>query len=203
MYTYSLKNEEEIIMALTPSNMLPLGTLAPDFNLPDTRKMGEWVSLQSSKSHIATVIMFICNHCPYVKHIQAKLVEVAKIYQKKGITFIAISSNDIKNYPADDPEHMRCEAELHDYSFPYLYDETQQVAKDYQAACTPDFYVFDNELRCVYRGRFDSSTPGNNIPVTGCDLTLALDNLLMNQPITHAQCPSIGCNIKWKEKNSK
>jgi peroxiredoxin len=186
-------------MAVTPSNMLPLGTLAPDFNLPDTRKNGELVSLHSAKSKIATVIMFICNHCPYVKHIQSKLTETAKEYQKKGIQFIAISSNDIKNYPADDPEHMRIEAEKNDYTFPYLYDETQETAKQYQAACTPDFYVFDDNLTCVYRGRFDGATPGNAIPVTGEDLILALECLLTGKPITHPQLPSVGCNIKWKK----
>jgi thiol-disulfide isomerase/thioredoxin len=186
-------------MAITPSNMLPLGTIAPDFNLPDTRKNGEFISLQNAKSQIATVIMFICNHCPYVKHIQSKLAQVAKEYQKKGVNFIAINSNDVKNYPADNPEQMRLEVEQNDYTFPYLYDETQEVAKNYQAACTPDFYIFNDKLACVYRGRFDSSTPGNSIPVTGEDLTLALDHLLMGKPITHPQLPSVGCNIKWKE----
>lgn len=188
-------------MAATSSNMLPLGTIAPDFKLPDARKPNTFVTLQTHPSSIATVIMFICNHCPYVKHIQSKLVDIANKYQTQGIHFIAISSNDIKNYPDDSPEKMRIEAEQHAYPFPYLYDETQEVAKAYLAACTPDFYIFDNrnDLACIYRGRFDGSTPGNNIPVTGEDLTLALDNLLTNQPISHIQHPSIGCNIKWKK----
>lgn len=185
-------------MALTPSTMLPLGTLAPDFNLPDTisRKM---ISLQELKSPIGTVVMFICNHCPYVKHIQTELVSLANKYQAKNIQFIAINSNDVKNYPDDSPENMQKEAEAHRYPFPYLYDETQSVAKAYQAACTPDFYLFDRDLFCVYRGRFDDSTPGKNIPVTGKDLSAALDYLLQNKEINHDQKPSIGCNIKWKK----
>jgi thiol-disulfide isomerase/thioredoxin len=186
-------------MAVTPSTMLPLGTLAPDFKLPDTNKNAEIISLQQAKSDIATVIMFICNHCPYVKHIQTKLVAIANEYQKKNIKFIAINSNDVQKYPADSPEQMHLEAINHHYPFPYLYDESQQVAKDYQAACTPDFYIFDHQLACVYRGRFDASTPGNNIPVTGEDLTLALEQILSKQPITVNQLPSVGCNIKWKK----
>ncbi len=183
-------------MVETASTMLPLGTIAPDFKLLDTRT-GKQASLQELKSNTATVIMFICNHCPYVKHIQTKLVEIANRYQKKGIAFIAISSNDVKNYPADSPQHMRKEAEIHHYTFPYLYDETQSVAKAYQAACTPDFYLFDATLACVYRGRFDDSTPGNNQPITGKELTQALDSVLTNQPMEENQKPSVGCNIKW------
>jgi len=183
-------------MAETPSTMLPLGTLAPDFKLLDTRT-GKQLSLQEIKSPIATVIMFICNHCPYVQHIQNKLVEVTHIYQEKGIIFIAISSNDVKNYPADSPENMHKEAIRHHYTFPYLYDETQEVAKAYQAACTPDFYVFDQQLACVYRGRFDDATPGNNNPVTGKELTHALEQILANKPVNQNQMPSVGCNIKW------
>lgn len=184
-------------MAETPSNMLPLGTKAPDFTLVDTRN-GKPVSLQQAKSDKATVIMFLCNHCPYVKHIQNKLVEVVNAYQKKGINFIAINSNDVKNYPADSPEKMKQEAESHGYQFPYLYDETQNVAKEYQAACTPDFYVFDKSLSCAYRGRFDDSTPGNRKPITGNDLTHALDDILAGKAIDTKQQPSLGCNIKWK-----
>lgn len=183
-------------MAETPSSMLPLGTIAPDFKLIDTRH-NQTISLQEVKSNIATVIMFICNHCPYVKHIQKKLVEVATTYQKKAVTFIAISSNDIKKYPLDGPDLMRKEAEVNHYSFPYLFDETQEVAKAYHAACTPDFYIFDSNLSCVYRGRFDDSTPGNNHPVTGKDLTSALDAILAHHPVTENQKPSLGCNIKW------
>jgi peroxiredoxin len=188
-------------MALTPSTMLPLGTIAPDFKLPNVCKENEWISLQSAKSDIATVIMFICNHCPYVKHIQSTLVNFAKQYQKKGIHFIAISANDIQKYPDDSPEKMRLEAETNGYPFPYLYDELQAVATAYQAACTPDFYVFDKTLKCVYRGRFDASTPGNNIPVTGNDLASALDNILAQTPVDSNQQPSLGCNIKWKKNN--
>lgn len=185
-------------MAETPSKMLPLGTKAPDFNLHDTCT-GKNKSLQDLKSDKGTVIMFICNHCPYVKHLQSKLVEVAKKYQKQGISFIAISSNDVVNYPADSPEKMKLEAEKNGYTFPYLYDETQQVAKAYQAACTPDFYLFDGDLKCVYRGCFDDSTPGNGRPVTGKDLSEALDDLLSGKVISSDQKPSVGCNIKWKK----
>ncbi len=184
-------------MAETLSTMLPLGTLAPDFQLLDTRA-DKQVSLQELKSNTGTVVMFICNHCPYVKHIQEKLVEVASIYQKKGISFIAISSNDVKKYPEDDPINMREEAETNQYTFPYLYDETQAVAKAYHAACTPDFYIFDSGLACVYRGRFDDATPGNGHAVTGKELTLALDAILAKQPVGQDQKPSMGCNIKWR-----
>lgn len=185
-------------MALTPSSMLPLGTLAPAFELLDVRT-DKKVSLEQLKSTTATVILFICNHCPYVKHIQAKLVEVAKKYQALKINFIAISSNDVTEYPADSPEKMREEATQHHYTFPYLYDETQTVAKAYQATCTPDIYVFDDKLACVYRGRFDESTPGNEAPVTGQDLTAALDAILSGNKVSAEQKPSIGCNIKWKK----
>lgn len=185
-------------MALTPSTMLPLGTHAPDFNLPDTLS-GKMISLQEIKSPVGTVILFICNHCPYVKHIQTELVNIANKYQSKKIQFIAINSNDIENYPADSPENMQKEAKMHGYPFPYLFDETQSVAKAYQAACTPDIYLFDQDLNCVYRGRFDDSTPGNQIPVTGKDLAAALDALLQHKEINPDQKPSVGCNIKWKK----
>ncbi|TAK71542.1 MAG: thioredoxin family protein [Gammaproteobacteria bacterium] len=185
-------------MAETPSTMIPLGTKAPDFRLFDARS-GNFFTLQDLKSDIATVIMFICNHCPYVKHIQAKLADVAAAYQKKGISFIAISSNDVETYPEDGPDAMRAEAEKHHYTFPYLYDETQEVAKVYQAACTPDLYVFDKTLKCVYRGRFDESTPGNRKPVTGADLCAALDAALANNSVNADQKASVGCNIKWKK----
>ncbi|HSW93685.1 MAG TPA: thioredoxin family protein [Gammaproteobacteria bacterium] len=185
-------------MALTPSTMLPLGTLAPDFNLPDAIS-GKKLSLEKLKSDTGTIVMFICNHCPYVKHIQTELADIAKKYQAKGFSFIAINSNDIEHYPADSPENMKKEATLHHYSFPYLFDETQMIAKAYQAACTPDFYLFDRNLLCVYRGRFDDSTPGNAVPVTGSDLTAAMDALLENKKISIDQKPSVGCNIKWKK----
>jgi len=186
-------------MSVTPSSMLPLGTPAPDFKLPDTRT-GNTVTLQEAKSPIATVIAFICNHCPYVKLIQSKLVETAQKYQAKGISFIAISANDAKTYPQDGPAEMQKEAATNHYPFPYLYDETQQTAKAYQAACTPDFYIFDKNLLCVYRGRFDEATPGNGKPVTGHDLCQALDALLSNQPVSAEQLPSHGCNIKWRKE---
>src|SRR6185295_4556234 len=159
-------------MSETASTMLPLGTLAPDFSLKDTVS-GAIVSLQSLKSPTATVVMFICNHCPYVNYIRSELVKLVKHYQSKGIAFIAINSNDIEAYPSDGPDHMRQEALLHHFSFPYLFDETQAVARAYQAACTPDFFVFDAGLRLVYRGRLDEATPGNQKPVTGEDLRTA------------------------------
>ena len=184
-------------MVATASNMLPLGSKAPDFTLVDTRN-DQLISLSQIKSPIATVIMFLCNHCPFVKHIQEKIVQLAEIYQQKGIQFIAISSNDVEKYPADSPEKMRLEAEQCHYSFPYLYDESQDVAKAYKAACTPDFYIFDKDLLCVYRGWLDESTPGTNRPVTGAHLQNALDNILAGVPVSSDQKPSLGCNIKWK-----
>ena len=184
-------------MSRTPSNMLPLGTLAPDFKLLDTVS-GQMLSLNELKSDKATVIMFICNHCPFVKHVDEEIVGLAKDYQAKGVSFIAISSNDVENYPQDSPELMKVEAEKVGYTFPYLYDESQEVAKSYQAACTPDFYVFDAELKCVYRGQLDDSRPGNGQPVTGKDLRSALDCVLNNEKIDFEQRPSLGCNIKWK-----
>lgn len=186
-------------MAATPSTMIPLGTKAPDFRLLDTVS-GTAKSLEELKSEKATVIAFICNHCPYVKHINGALVKMAVEYQEKGVQFIAISSNDVENYPQDSPEKMKETAELQSYPFPYLYDETQEVAKAYQAACTPDFFVFDSELKCVYRGQFDNSRPKNEKPVTGSDLRRALDLALEGKLIPEeAQIPSIGCNIKWKQ----
>jgi peroxiredoxin len=182
----------------TPSTMLPLGTQAPDFTLIDTRTE-KMVSLKDARSEIGTVIIFSCNHCPYVKHIQKKLVEVVEQYQQKGISFLAISANDIENYPADSPAKMQEEAEQSHFTFPYLFDETQEVARAYEAACTPDFFLFDADLKCVYRGRFDAATPGNDSPVTGHDLTAALDNLLAKKAINPHQFPSVGCNIKWKQ----
>jgi thiol-disulfide isomerase/thioredoxin len=185
-------------MAETPSTMLPLGTQAPHFTLRDAAS-DKMFSLDELKSNTATVIMFICNHCPYVKHIQPELVKIANQYQQQGMKFVAINSNDVKNYPSDSPDKMKIEAEVHGYTFPYLYDETQQVAKDYQAACTPDFYVFDKQLACVYRGRFDNATPGNANPVTGKDLTAALDAILAGKSVNAEQHPSVGCGIKWKK----
>lgn len=184
-------------MAKTPSNMIPLGTKAPDFNLFDTRT-NQYLALNQLKSNTATVIMFLCNHCPYVIHIRKKLIEIAVEYQRKEISFIAISANDAKGYPQDGPDKMREEAMKHHFSFPYLYDETQEVAKAYHAACTPDFYIFDKDLLCVYRGRFDDSTPGNERPVTGIDLINALNQILLHKPVDTNQIASVGCNIKWR-----
>jgi len=177
--------------------MLPLKTPAPNFTLLDV-VTNKSVSLQTIKSDIATVIMFICNHCPFVQHIQDKLIEIASNYQQKNIQFIAICSNDSKKYPDDSPKKMRTMAKEKKYSFPYLHDETQQVAKNYRAACTPDFFIFDKNLLCVYRGQFDDSRPGNGIPVTGKDISGALDAILSGQAVNQNQKPSIGCNIKWK-----
>ncbi|MCK5719361.1 MAG: thioredoxin family protein [Thiomargarita sp.] len=182
-------------MSKTPSNMMPLGTKAPDFSLLNT-VTDQTANLNELKSDVATVIMFICNHCPYVKNMQAQLVQLAKDYQPKNVAFIAINSNDVANYPDDSPENMKKVAQA--YTFPYLYDETQEVAKAYQAACTPDFYIFDKDLTCLYRGQLDDSRPQNNEPVTGKDIRAALDAILAGKAVNSTQKPSIGCNIKWK-----
>lgn len=179
------------------SKMIPLGTIAPAFHLQDTVS-GKAFSLNDLASDKATVIMFICNHCPYVKHIQSKMLEIAKKYQPLGVSFVAISSNDPVGYPQDGPDMMRLEAEQHGYTFPYLFDADQSVARAYQAACTPEIYVFDSALKCVYRGRFDDSTPKNGLACTGKDLTNALDDVLAGRAVSGEQLPSIGCGIKWK-----
>jgi peroxiredoxin len=184
-------------MAMTPSNMIPLGTQAPDFELYDT-KSHQLLNLQQLKGNDATVIMFICNHCPFVIHVNQALVNIANKYHKKGVAFIAISSNDAKNYPQDAPDKMSAHAESNHYPFPYLYDETQEIARAYDAACTPDLYVFDAKLKLVYRGQLDDSRPGNGKPVDGKDLRHALDCILTQTVNTELQKPSIGCNIKWK-----
>ncbi len=184
-------------MALTPSTMIALGTKAPDFELLDTLSK-KHKHLKQLKSPKATVIMFICNHCPYVKHVIYELVNLAKDYQVKGISFIAISANDAQAYPEDAPHKMGQLGKKLGFSFPYLYDETQSVAKAYRAACTPDFYIFDKDLFCVYRGQLDDSRPNNKLPVTGKDIRTALDNILTGKPVDPEQIPSIGCNIKWK-----
>lgn len=184
-------------MSATPSTMMPLGTIAPSFELPDTVS-GETMSLSELKGEKATLVMFLCNHCPYVLHVNDELVRIANEYQPKGISFIAISSNDVVNYPQDSPELMKIHAKKVGYPFPYLYDETQEVAKAYDAACTPDLFLFDQDLRCVYRGQLDDSRPNNNLPVTGKDMRIALDVLLSGEKISEQQIPSIGCNIKWK-----
>lgn len=185
-------------MALTYSTMLPLGTVAPPFTLPDVVS-GKMMSLAELKSDTATLVMFICNHCPYVQHIQGGLVRFAKDYVAKGVSIIAINSNDVVAYPEDSPEKMKEVAQRLGYVFPYLFDETQEVARAYDAACTPDFFLFDSSLRLVYRGQFDDSRPGNGIEVTGKDLRAALDDLLAGRPISIEQKPSVGCNIKWKK----
>ncbi len=183
-------------MALTPSNMLPLGTQAPDFKLLDSVSGGQ-LSLNDVKGKKGLVVMFICNHCPFVKHINGELTKLANEYMMRDIGFVAISSNDIANYPEDAPDKMSEEAQKQQYPFPYLFDATQEVAKAYHAACTPDFYLFDEKLECVYRGQLDDSRPGNNIPVTGEDLRNALNRLLNSEDVVSDQKPSQGCNIKW------
>lgn len=184
-------------MAFTESTMIALGTKAPDFELPDVVS-GNRLSLDDVASDVATVIMFICNHCPYVKHVNEEMVRLAKDYQPKKVRFVAISSNDVENYPADSPEKMKEVAAQEGYPFPYLYDETQEVAKAYAAACTPDFYIFDGNRELYYRGRLDDSRPGNDKPVTGKDLREALDAAIAGRPAPQPQYPSGGCNIKWK-----
>ncbi len=179
--------------------MLPLGTKAPDFRLPDPG--GRTVSLADFKSAPALLVVFMCNHCPYVKHIREGLAKLARDYQPRGVAVVGINSNDVASYPADSPARMAEEATAAGYVFPYLYDETQAVAKAYRAACTPDIYLFDRDQRLVYRGQFDDSRPGNGIPVTGKDLRAALEALLAGKAVSPNQKASIGCNIKWKPGN--
>ena len=186
-------------MALTPSTMLPLGTTAPDFNLPDTN--GEMAALEDFKGAPALVVMFICNHCPYVKHIRSGLTQFARDYAARHVAIVAINSNDVANYPDDSPAKMKAEVHAAGYTFPYLYDETQEVAKAYRAACTPDIYLFDKNLKLVYRGQFDDSRPNSGVPVTGKDLRAALDAVLADKPVAANQKASMGCNIKWKSGN--
>lgn len=187
-------------MSLTPSTMLPLGSKAPAFQLLDTD--GNRVSLDDFRAAPAILVIFLCNHCPYVKHVRHEIAAIAKEYQAKGAAVVGISSNDVRSHPADGPEAMAREKTEVGYTFPYLFDETQNVAKAYQAACTPDFFVFDRDRALVYRGQLDGSRPGNGIPVTGADLRAALDAVLVGQPISGDQKPSIGCNIKWKAGNA-
>ncbi len=184
-------------MARTFSEMVALGTVVPDFNLPDTIT-GKQISFSDIEGEIATLIMFICNHCPFVLHINDELVKLANDYNQKGIGFLAISANDIVTHPHDGPEQMKVVAEKLNYPFPYCYDESQQVAKAFNAACTPDFFIYDNNKELVYRGQLDDSRPGNGIAVTGNDIRNAFDRLINNEPIAVEQRPSIGCNIKWK-----
>lgn len=184
-------------MAFTESNMLELGTQAPAFTLPEPAT-GENRSLEEIRGEKATVVMFLCNHCPYVIHVNPEIVRLVKDYKGKGVGFVGISSNDVENYPADSPEKMAIHAREAGYDFPYLYDESQEVARDYDAACTPDFYVFDADLTLVYRGRLDDSRPKNDNPLTGRDLRDAIDAVLQGRSVSEKQYPSGGCNIKWK-----
>lgn len=183
-------------MSLTPSTMLPLGTKAPDFSLPATD--GKKVSLADLKKEKGLLIVFMCNHCPYVVHIRKELARFGKEMQAKGLAMVGINANDVATHPEDSPAKMRGEVKSAGYTFPYLYDGTQAVAKTYKAACTPDFFLFDAHQKLVYRGQFDDSRPGNGKPVTGKDLRRAVENLLAGQPISDDQKPSMGCNIKWR-----
>jgi peroxiredoxin len=182
-------------MARTLSTMLPLGTKAPDFSLVNVD--GRTVSLADLAGKPALVVIFLCNHCPFVKHLANELSQFASEYIAKGVGVVGISSNDVAHYPADSPEQMVAEAEERGYQFPYLYDETQEVAKAYHAACTPDFFLFDGQQRLVYRGQFDESRPDSGIPVTGADLRAAVDAVLAGKQPSEVQRPSLGCNIKW------
>lgn len=184
-------------MARTPSTMIPLGTEAPDFTLPDTVS-GKLFGLQDFKSEVATVVMFICNHCPFVKHVESQLVRIANDFSPKGVKFVAISSNDVTQYPDDAPDKMKEYAQRIGMPFPYLYDATQDVAKSFDASCTPDIFVYDKSNHCVYRGQLDDSRPGNDVPLTGADLRSALQAIISGQPVSTDQKPNVGCNIKWK-----
>jgi peroxiredoxin len=184
-------------MARTPSTMLDLGTPAPDFSLPDTVS-GDRVSLGDIADAPALLVAFWCNHCPFVKHVEPGFVDFAREYAERGVAVVAISSNDVEGYPQDGPERMKETAAAAGYRFPYLYDASQEVAKAYRAACTPDFFLFDGERKLVYRGQFDGSRPGNEVPVTGADLRAAVDAVLEGRDVPEPQVPSLGCNIKWK-----
>jgi peroxiredoxin len=186
-------------MAVTPSTMLPLGTPAPGFRLPDTR--GKVVSLDDAADAKAYLVCFICNHCPFVIHIREELARFAREYQQRGVFIVGINANNAKTHPDDSPEQMVIEVEKAGYTFPYLFDETQETAKAYRAACTPDFFLFDPRRALVYRGQFDDSRPGNGIPVTGKDLRAAVEAVLAGKSPSAEQRPSIGCNIKWKPGN--
>jgi peroxiredoxin len=184
-------------MALTPSTMLALGTVAPDFALPDVVS-GKTVRRDDFRGKKALLVMFICAHCPFVKHVEAELAKLGKDYAARPLGIAAISSNDAETHPADAPQGLKRQAETFGFGFPYLYDESQAVARAYDAACTPDFFLFDGDFRLVYRGQLDASRPGNGIPVTGQDLRAALDAVLASTTVSPDQKPSIGCNIKWK-----
>ena len=187
-------------MVLTASTMLSLGTKAPDFQLPDVVS-GETISLSTFAGKKAILVMFICRHCPFVKHLQEELAQLGKDYLQKDLGIVAISANDVKNYPDDGPDLLKRMATELDFKFPLCYDESQEIAKIYTAACTPDFFLFDDERKLFYRGQLDDSRPSNGIPVTGKDLRGAIDTVLAGKPFTEEQKPSIGCNIKWKLGN--
>ncbi|MBD1934204.1 MULTISPECIES: thioredoxin family protein [Cyanophyceae] len=187
-------------MARVASTMLPLGTLAPDFQLPDV--FGETISLATMKGKQGLLVMFICKHCPFVKHVEAQLAQIGKDYENKNLGIVAISANDASNYPDDAPDQLQAMAKELGFTFPLCYDETQETAKAYTAACTPDFFLFDGNRSLVYRGQLDDSRPGNDKPVTGQDLRNAIDAVLAGKPISDMQKPSIGCNIKWKPGNA-
>ncbi len=187
-------------MARTPSTMLELGTLAPDFQLKNAVD-GQVVALRDFQDEAALLVMFICNHCPYVQHVLSELGRVAADYTPRGLAVVAINSNSVRTHPQDGPEHMKKLAGAEGWTFPFLFDETQDVAKRYQAACTPDFFLFDADRKLVYRGQLDDSRPGNGVPVTGRDLRAALDAVLADEPALAEQKPSMGCNIKWTPGN--
>ncbi len=187
-------------MAVTPSTMLSLGTKAPGFSLPDVVS-GRLISLDTFAGKKGLLVMFICRHCPYVQHVKDEIARLGRDYAKKDIGIVAISANDITNYPDDAPEHLKAMAEEVGFVFPFCYDESQETAKAYTAACTPDFFIFDAGKRLVYRGQLDDSRPGNNKPLTGRDLRTAIDAVLSDRPVSPDQKPSIGCNIKWKPGN--
>ncbi|WP_088890921.1 thioredoxin family protein [Leptolyngbya ohadii] len=188
-------------MALTASTMLPLGTIAPDFALTDVVS-GETITLETFRGKQALLVMFICRHCPFVKHVQSELARLGRDYTARNMGILAISANDAANYPDDAPDRLKQMAEELGFTFPLCYDETQQVAQAYTAACTPDFFLFDRDFKLVYRGQLDDSRPSNGLPVNGKDLRGAIDAVLANQPIDAEQKPSIGCNIKWKAGNT-
>ena len=185
-------------MAKTLSSMLPLGTHAPHFSLLDV-KSDKKIRVDNNQDSTATVIMFICNHCPFVKHVNKELTRVANDYMNKGVRFLAINANDVQQYPDDSPENMKRTAQQEQYPFPYLFDETQEVARAYHATCTPDFFLFDKNMTLVYRGQLDDSRPGNGIEVNGNCIRQALDCVLSEKAVSIDQKPSIGCNIKWRE----
>ncbi len=187
-------------MALTPSTMLSLGTKAPDFSLPDVVS-GNTISLKTFADKKALLVMFICRHCPFVKHVQQQLAQIGQDYADQSLGIVAISANDVANYPDDSPDNLKLMAKELGFNFPFCYDESQATAKAYAAACTPDFFLFDENRQLVYRGQLDESRPSNNVPVTGKDLRSAIDAVLAGKEINPDQKPSIGCNIKWKSGN--